>query len=50
MGICIESSFLLYYNRVYQNMVFLDHKRKNYFYNKNKMYFLRHTLTRKSKV
>lgn len=50
MNVCIECSFLLYYNRVYNNMIFLDHKRKFYFYNKNKIFFLRNKMTRQSKV
>jgi len=49
MRIPIEITVSFFYNRIYK-LKFLDYKRKFYFFNKNKIFFLRKRLNRESKV
>jgi ribosomal protein L19 len=49
MQIGIELKVSYYYNRVYK-MTFLDFKRKQYTYRKKRMFTIRYTLSRNSKV
>jgi ribosomal protein L19 len=49
MKISIEVTVSFFYNRIYK-LKFLDYKRKFYFFNKNKIFFLRKRLNRESKI
>ena len=49
MKVAIEVTVSFFYNRLYK-LKFLDYKRKFYFFNKNKIFFLRKRLNRESKV
>lgn len=49
MKVAIEVTVSFFYNRIYK-LKFLDYKRKFYFYNKNKIFFLRKRLNRESRV
>lgn len=49
MKVVIEVTVSFFYNRVYK-LKFLDYKRKFYFFNKNKIFFLRHRLNKESRV
>jgi ribosomal protein L19 len=49
MRVGIEVTFSYFHNRVYK-LKFLDYKRKFYFFNKNKLYFIRKRLNRESKI
>ena len=49
MKVAIEVAVSFFYNRLYK-LKFLDYKRKFYFFNKNKIFFLRKRLNRESKI
>ena len=49
MKIAIEITVSFFYNRLYK-LKFLDYKRKFYFFNKNKIFFLRKRLNRESRL
>lgn len=49
MKIPIEITVSFFYNRIYK-LKFLDYKRKFYFFNKNKIFFIRKRLNRESKI
>lgn len=49
MKVAIEVTVSFFYNRLYK-LKFLDYKRKFYFYNKNKIFFIRKRLNRESRV
>ena len=49
MKIAIEITVSFFYNRIYK-LKFLDYKRKFYFFNKNKIFFLRKRLNRESRI
>ena len=49
MKVAIEVTASFFYNRLYK-LKFLDYKRKFYFFNKNKIFFLRKRLNRESKI
>lgn len=49
MKVAIEVNVSFFYNRIYK-LRFLDYKRKFYFFNKNKLFFIRKRLNRESKV
>ena len=49
MKIAIEITVSFFYNRIYK-LKFLDYKRKFYFFNKNKIFFLRKRLNRESRL
>lgn len=49
MKVAIEITVSFFYNRVYK-LKFLDYKRKFYFFNKNKIFFIRKRLNRESRV
>lgn len=49
MKVVIEVTVSFFYNRVYK-LKFLDYKRKFYFFNKNKIFFIRKRLNRESRV
>jgi len=49
MKVIIEVTVSFFYNRVYK-LKFLDYKRKFYFYNKNKIFFIRKRLNKESRV
>ena len=49
MKVAIEVTVSFFYNRIYK-LKFLDYKRKFYFFNKNKIFFIRKRLNRESKV
>ena len=49
MKIPIEITVSFFYNRVYK-LKFLDYKRKFYFFNKNKIFYIRKRLNRESKI
>src|ERR1700749_740636 len=49
MKVAIEITVSFFYNRLYK-LKFLDYKRKFYFFNKNKIFFLRKRLNRESKI
>jgi ribosomal protein L19 len=49
MKVAIEVTVSFFYNRLYK-LKFLDYKRKFYFFNKNKIFFLRKRLNRESKI
>lgn len=49
IGTGIEVTLSYFYNRGYK-MQFLDYRRKFYFFNKNKLYFIRDRVNRESKV
>ena len=49
MKVAIEVTVSFFYNRIYK-LKFLDYKRKFYFYNKNKIFFIRKRLNRESRV
>jgi ribosomal protein L19 len=49
MKIAIEVTVSFFYNRLYK-LKFLDYKRKFYFFNKNKIFFLRKRLNRESRI
>lgn len=49
MNVVIEVTVSFFYNRIYK-LKFLDYKRKFYFYNKNKIFFIRKRLNKESRV
>src|SRR6201986_5634386 len=49
MKVAIEITVSFFYNRIYK-LRFLDYKRKFYFYNKNKIFFIRKRLNKESRV
>jgi|ERR1700742_729067 len=49
MRVAVEVIVSFFYNRIYK-LKFLDYKRKFYFFNKNKIFFLRKRLNRESKI
>lgn len=49
MRVAVEITVSFFYNRIYK-LKFLDYKRKFYFYNKNKIFFIRKRLNRESRV
>ena len=49
MKVAIEVTVSFFYNRIYK-LKFLDYKRKFYFFNKNKIFFLRKRLNRESRI
>ena len=49
MKVAIEVTVSFFYNRLYK-LKFLDYKRKFYFFNKNKIFFIRKRLNRESRV
>lgn len=49
MKVAIEVTVSFFYNRLYK-LKFLDYKRKFYFYNKNKIFFIRKRLNRESRL
>jgi ribosomal protein L19 len=49
MKVTIEVTVSFFYNRLYK-LKFLDYKRKFYFFNKNKIFFLRKRLNRESRI
>jgi ribosomal protein L19 len=49
MGVGIEVTFSLFYNRVYKP-IFVDFKRKFHNYRKNRLFFVRYRVSRNSKV
>lgn len=49
MKVVIEVTVSFFYNRIYK-LKFLDYKRKIYFFNKNKMFFIRKRLNIESRV
>jgi ribosomal protein L19 len=49
MKVAIEVTVSFFYNRLYK-LKFLDYKRKFYFFNKNKIFFLRKRLNRESRI
>lgn len=49
MKVAIEVTVSFFYNRIYK-LKFLDYKRKFYFFNKNKIFFIRKRLNKESKI
>jgi ribosomal protein L19 len=49
MKVAIEITVSFFYNRIYK-LKFLDYKRKFYFFNKNKIFFVRKRLNRESRI
>jgi hypothetical protein len=49
MKTAIEVTVSYFYNRIYK-LKFLDYKRKFYFFNKNKIFFIRKRLNRESRI
>ena len=49
MKVVIEVTVSFFYNRIYK-LKFLDYKRKFYFFNKNKIFFIRKRLNNESRV
>jgi ribosomal protein L19 len=49
MRVVIEVTVSFFYNRIYK-LKFLDYKRKFYFFNKNKIFFIRKRLNSESRV
>ena len=49
MKVAIEIIVSFFFNRIYK-LKFLDYKRKIYFFNKNKLFFIRKRLNRESRV
>ena len=49
MKVAIEIIVSFFFNRIYK-LKFLDYKRKIYFFNKNKFFFIRKRLNRESRV
>ena len=49
MKVAIEVTVSFFYNRIYK-LKFLDYKRKFYFFNKNKIFFIRKRLNKESRV
>jgi ribosomal protein L19 len=49
MKVAIEITVSFFYNRIYK-LKFLDYKRKFYFFNKNKIFFIRKRLNRESRI
>ena len=49
MKVAIEVTVSFFYNRLYK-LKFLDYKRKFYFFNKNKIFFIRKRLNRESRI
>lgn len=49
MKVAIEITVSFFHNRVYK-LRFLDYKRKFYFFNKNKIFFIRKRLNKESRV
>jgi ribosomal protein L19 len=49
MKVAIEVTVSFFYNRIYK-LKFLDYKRKFYFFNKNKIFFIRKRLNRESRI
>jgi len=47
--VAVEITVSFFYNRVYK-LKFLDYKRKFYFFNKNKIFFIRRRLNRESRI
>ena len=49
MKVAIEVTVSFFYNRIYK-LKFLDYKRKFFFFNKNKIFFIRKRLNRESRI
>lgn len=49
MKVAIEITVSFFYNRIYK-LKFLDYKRKFFFFNKNKIFFIRKRLNRESRI
>src|ERR1700759_2016820 len=49
MKVAVEVTVSFFYNRIYK-LKFLDYKRKFYFFNKNKIFFIRKRLNKESRV
>jgi hypothetical protein len=49
MKVAVEITVSFFYNRIYK-LKFLDYKRKFYFFNKNKIFFIRKRLNRESRI
>jgi ribosomal protein L19 len=49
MRVAVEITVSFFYNRIYK-LKFLDYKRKFFFYNKNKIFFIRKRLNRESRI
>ena len=49
MKVGLEFTVSYYYNRLY-TLKFLDYKRKFFYFNKNKLFFIRNRLNRESKI
>jgi ribosomal protein L19 len=49
IGVGIELTMSYYFNRLYK-LMFLDYKRKRFFYNKSRLYYLRYLVNRHTKV
>jgi len=49
MKVAIEVTVSFFYNRLYK-LKFLDYKRKFYFFNKNKIFYIRKRLNKESKI
>jgi len=49
MKVVVEITVSFFYNRIYK-LKFLDYKRKFYFFNKNKIFFIRKRLNRESRI
>ena len=49
MKVAIEVTVSFFYNRLYK-LKFLDYKRKFYFFNKNKIFYIRKRVNKESKV
>jgi ribosomal protein L19 len=49
MKVAIEVTVSFFYNRVYK-LKFLDYKRKFYFFNKNKIFYIRKRLNKESRI
>jgi len=49
MKVAIEVTVSFFYNRLYK-LKFLDYKRKFYFFNKNKIFFIRQRINKESRI
>ena len=49
INVAVEVTVSFFYNRLYK-LKFLDYKRKFFFFNKNKIYFIRKRLNRESRI
>lgn len=49
IGVGIEMTLSYYFNRLYKS-IFLDYKRKKFYYNKARLYYLRNRINRETRV